>query len=151
MDETAALAAIREALHSTEYPCPGGHRLDGGRGDAFDYADEMMDEMDYPADWDLDRLAVEHPEEWKALREKQAANWVDRGRCDKSVEIVMEYDGDYGEYSYPVAEGPCVEALGMDEDEEYERPLWQRAFERWRLKRILRDAQRDLPAVEATP
>ena len=142
------ISAIRAALHSSDYPCPGGHRLDGVRGDRYDYADEMMDEMGYPADWNVDSLAAEHPAEWVDLQKKMEENWVERGRCDKMVEITMEYDGEYGEYSYPVAEGPCVEALGMDEDEEYERPLWQRAFERWSLEKILRDACRSKPALE---
>lgn len=138
---TTALDAIRTALRSCEYRCPGGHRLDGARGDLYDYADEMMDEMGYPEDWDFERLSVEHPEEYKALREKQEANWVASGKCGQSVEITMEYDGEDGEYSYPVAVGPCVEALGVDEDCEYGHPLWQRAFERWSLAKILSDAE----------
>ena len=28
-----ALEVIQKALHSCEYPCPGGHRFDGMRGD----------------------------------------------------------------------------------------------------------------------
>jgi hypothetical protein len=132
------IEALRKAIHSTEYPCPGGHRLDGVRGDSLDYADEMMDELGYPADWDFDRLAVEHPEEYRQLRDKQAENWVERGKCGKPIEIYLESDGEYGEIRYPVAEGDCVKALGMDEDFEYERPLWQRAFERWNLERLVR-------------
>ena len=139
--------AIRKALQSVEYPCPGGHRLDGKRGDLDDYADEMMDELGYPAAWSLDDLAIEHPAEYQTLRARQAENWVERGRCSQAVEITLESDGEYGEYSYPVASGPCVEALGMDEDEEYDHPLWQRAFERWRLAKILRDAGRSAPAL----
>ena len=109
-----------------------------------------MDEMGFPEDWNLDSLAAEHPSEWKSLLAKQAENWVARGECHKTVEIMMEYDGEYGEYSYPVALGDCVAALGMDEDEEYERPLWQRAFERWSLEKIFRDAERELPAIEVS-
>jgi hypothetical protein len=107
----------------------------------------MMDEMGYPIDWDMDNLAAERPEEYKALRKKQEENWIASGRCPQKVCVTMEYDGEYGEYSYPVAEGPCVTALGMDEDEEYEHPLWQRCFERRRLARLLRDACRPEPAL----
>lgn len=146
-----AIEKIRGALQSSSYPCPGGHRLDGVRGDLYDYADEMMDEMGLPEDWSYDNLAAEHPEQWKVLKEKQAQNWVDRGACSQTIEITMEYDGEYGEYSYPVASGDCVAALGMNEDEEYECSLWQRAFERWNLRKILRDAERGYCAPEITP
>lgn len=142
------IEAIKKVLNSCEYPCPGGHRLDGVRGKYYDYADEMADEMGFPVEWDIDALAAEHPEAWKALLKRQEENWVQRGKCQKTVEIVMEYDGDYGEYSYPIAQGDCVAALGMDEDEEYERPLWQRAFERWRLLKVLLDAEQRLPVIE---
>ncbi len=143
------IEALKQALKSCEYPCPGEHRLDGVRGDYYEYADEMADEMGFPEDWNIDTMAAEHPEEWKALRKRQEANWVEKGKCQKTIEIVLEYDGDeYTTFSYPVAQGPCVEALGMDEDFEYERPLWQRAFERWRLLRILLDATRRSPAIE---
>lgn len=147
----SALDAIRTALNSCEYRCPGGHRLDGVRGDLYDFADEMMDELGYPPDWDLDRLAVEHPEQWRALRKRQEKNWVERGKCDQTLSIYLEYDGEYGEISYPVADGPCAEALGMAEDEEYERPLWRAAFERWRLEKVLRDAERRSPALALGP
>jgi hypothetical protein len=146
---TGVLEAMRDALGSTEYRCPGEHRLDGVRGDRYEYLDEMMDEMGLPVDWDADRLAVEHPEQYRALRARQEANWVSRGACTQAITIDLEYDGDeYATYSYPVASGPCAAALGMDEDFEYERPLWQAAFERWRLQRIFLDALRSAPALE---
>lgn len=142
------LSALQKALHSCEYPCPGGHRLDGVRGDRYDFVDETMDEMGLPSEWGDDDLSVEHPEEWKALLAKMSENWVEPGHCTQTVEITLEYDGEYGEYSYPVAEGPCAAALGMDEDEDYSHPLWQRAFERWSLEKILCDACRTEPALE---
>ena len=142
------LDVIRKALDSCEYRCPGGHRLDGVRGDQDDFLEEMMDEMGMPADWDAGTLSTEYPKEWQALLKRMNDNWVEKGRCDQSIEITMEYEGEYGEISYPVADGPCVAALGMDMDEEYDQPLWVVAFERRRLRKILISALHAAPDLE---
>lgn len=135
---------VAKALFSTEFKCPGGHRKDGVKGDIYDYREEMMDEMGFPPELSFHDLT---PKQQHALESRLRDNWIESGACDQTVEISMEYEGEYAEISYPVAHGSCVAALGLDEGEDYDHPLWQVAAERRRLAKILREAQRATSSI----
>lgn len=121
------------ALRSNEYVCPGEHRLDGGRGNPYEYPEEMMVELGYPECWSYDEMARRHPGEYQHLLRMMERNWVDTGKCREKITITLETEDSY---AYLVADGPCVQALGLDEDD-YTHPIWQRVMERRKLRALI--------------
>lgn len=134
---------LAAALSSVDFSCPGGHRLDSKRGEQNDYFDELMDERGESCESFAD-LVVQKPDLFLEMMELVKANWVEQGACPESIEIMMEYDGEYGEFCYPVASGKCAEALGLDVDETWEHPIWSQFGERRRLWKLYLEEERDL-------
>ena len=144
-----ALEAIRTALASDQFDCPGAHRLDGRRGDLDDVMMDLMEERELPEEWGEDDLYRENPQLYRRLKDEGIKRWVVRGECTKTLTIEMEYDGDeYQTFCYPVARSDCAAALGIDEDEDYSHPIWSVFFERRRLAKILSQAERAIPDLE---
>lgn len=135
---------LAAALSSEDFKCPGGHRLDGLRGEQDDYFDELIDERGEFFESFSD-LAVQKPALFLEIMELVKANWVEQGACPENIEITMEYDGEYGEISYPVASGKCAEALGLDVDETWEHPIWSQFGERRRLWKLYLEEEREYP------
>lgn len=147
---------LRAALDSSDYACPGEHRLDRQPGDEGDIWMLLMDERGLPEAWGEEDLRRENYQLWDRVGREVAERWVARGECQKTLILEMEYDGDeYTSFCYPVASGDCAVALGIDCDEDYSHSIWAVFNERRGLAAILHaalqahDAQiRDLVRLE---
>jgi hypothetical protein len=114
-----------DRLYSTEYPCPGGHfsrkltyqELDGSEG----HYRWMDDGLIY--------YEGQLPPGVKGIPE---------GECPEVITIILETETDDmggSMYSYPVADGPCVEALGWEDDDSwYSSSVLGRYSERQKLR-----------------
>jgi hypothetical protein len=144
-----------QVLRGEEFPCPGGHGTDPRTSDRFyeerkeDYLAEHPEEID-PR---LGNCALCGAETYEGFPESASypiyadpgpplpAGYLCEGECRGQVRIGTE--SEYGEYSmtplatWPVASGPCSEALGLDDDEECADPLFARWAERRSMLRCL--------------
>jgi hypothetical protein len=114
-----------ERLNSDEYKCPGGH-----------YSRKLTyQEEDYNrGHWCYDENGNYT---WVPSRLPEDVTYILEGACEQVLTITLETEwGEMGgtSYSYPVAEGPCAEALGLEDDDDYSHPLWARFSERRQLR-----------------
>jgi hypothetical protein len=123
---TPAISLLESILSSATYACPGGHRKDGKP-------------LEIDEDEELVFVSVEGKEE-KVDQFSRDMYWSP-GQCPNVIEIGWDYEyDDMGgkTAAYPIADGPCVEALGLDADEEYTHEIWTRMSERAILREQFR-------------
>jgi hypothetical protein len=124
-----ALLAVAEQIRevfAAETPCPGGHRNDGGYGDYEDLWSDVMTENDIPDEIkDSTDLALQNPQRSAALGKIVLSRWLTAGECKLTIPVHEEWDGDgeWKSWCYPVADGPCAEALLLNE-KDWEGPFW---------------------------
>jgi hypothetical protein len=128
-----AVAALFRTLSSEEYRCPGDHP-----SRPLTYEERMA--HDDEGEYDEATGTWSNPS-WQKL--PQGVTWVGSGMCKEMVRLYWETE--YGEYgsvlsSWPMADGPCADALRLEDDEEYQRPIWGHMMERCQLKGILKTA-----------
>jgi hypothetical protein len=109
-EELVALTFVRR-LYSSTYPCPGGHPTR-----KLNFQEKEAEEGHYI--WRDSEL------QWIEGSLPPGVTNVAEGGCEKVIVITLEHEtDDMGGhlYSYPVADGPCVEALGWDDDDGWYR------------------------------
>jgi hypothetical protein len=112
-----SLNDLANLLKSEEYRCPGSH-------------------------WSR-RLTQDEEELSHENQLPDGVTWVGMSECGQTISIFLEYEGgEFGSrgYSYPVAEGSCVEALGLDEEGLYESFVFGRYVERQFLRKAFENA-----------
>ena len=121
------LVKFLEHLNSNKYRCPGGHysRL-------LTHEEKDLEDGHWCYGEDGEHV-------WVMGRLPEGVEYILEGACKEVLTIHLETEwGEMGgtSYSYPVAEGPCAEALGLEEDEDYSHPLWARFSERRQLRAL---------------
>lgn len=120
------VAALFSELNSEEYRCRGDH-----------WSRRLTDE-------EVAAMAREpHPDDSGLLLVRYDVppadvRWVMPGQCGDTITIGTEVECDdmgYALSSYPVAGGPCAEALRLDEG--YDHPLWAEMSQRKYLRGVL--------------
>jgi hypothetical protein len=135
---TFAAHAMSRILSDDEYSCPGGHRLDG---------------QPLELDEDGELIFVKGPD-GKMVDQFSREMYVAEGQCPLKIHLYWEYEYDDmgGKASaYPVAEGPCVTALELCEDEDYAHPIWARMQEREHLMERFREEALEAGVVAELP
>ncbi|HVQ45117.1 MAG TPA: hypothetical protein VMT30_09260 [Candidatus Saccharimonadia bacterium] len=137
---------IREVF-AVETPCPGDHSRDGRFIDRDDIFDELMTKHGLPDDWNHERLYRENTDLWRKIYDEMDAVWVKRSECKLTIPVYEEWDGDgeYRSWCYPVADGPCADALSLNENE-WQGEFWAAHFTQERLRK---DVEKILTGQEA--
>jgi hypothetical protein len=136
LDRTPVLAEQIRAVFAFETPCPGDHRNDGGHGDYEDLWSDVMTEHEIPDEiQDSTDLALKNPQRSAALGKIVLSRWVPAGECKLTIPVHEEWDGDgeWKSWCYPVADGPCAEALLLNE-KDWEGPFWAAYMTQERLR-----------------
>jgi hypothetical protein len=121
------LVKFLERLNSNEYRCPGGHY---SRKLTYEEEDANQGHWCYDEDG---------RQTWVQPRLPEGVTYVLEGACKERLTITLETEwGEMGgtSYSYPVAEGPCAEALGLPDDDDYSHPIWTRMSERRQIRAL---------------
>jgi hypothetical protein len=126
LTEGGPLAEALSYIWCDDYLCPGGH-----------YSRRL--------DYDEEKLAEGHrcyssgERTWVEGHLPEGVYYVGEGECAALVTVTLDSEGEPGgqQYYYPVASGPCVEALGWDSDGFYESSVLSKWEERARLRTFL--------------
>lgn len=73
-------------------------------------------------------------------RPPEGVYFIQQKECPESITVTLEWETDDmggSKYCYPVADGPCVEALGYDDERFYDSQLLAKWEERARLRNLL--------------
>lgn len=145
MSRGRALARLKAWVMSDEYLCPGGHY---SRVLTYDEKEQIHGHTC----WTEDGVV------YRSRPLPLGVTYVLHGACEETIVIDLEWEADDmggSRYSYPVAEGPCVEALGYDEEPLYDSPLMGQFVERRRIRKLLNGGWlgrlEDLPSLREAP
>lgn len=73
-------------------------------------------------------------------RPPKGVYFVGEKECPETITITLDWEGDDmggSRYYYPVADGPCVESLGYDDEKFYDSQLLAKWEERARMRNLL--------------
>lgn len=147
----AVVMALSDLLTSAEYPCPGEHGSEPNSGERGyearreNWEAEWLAAHGYPADPEERYCVTCRQRVWDHVADyelripdmPEEKDFVLAGRCDGTITVTL--DEEYGEYgggvisSWPVAEGPCAEKLGLDtcdDPSDLDYGVFQRYMER---------------------
>lgn len=121
------LTEVLGYIWSDDFQCPGGH-----------YSRKLTWDEDKRKAWytDITDGSYGLEEDWLP----EGVVYVGEKDCPETIEITLESDHDgYGgnPHYYPVADGPCVEALGYDDEGFYQSTILAKWEERARLRNFL--------------